>query len=189
MNRPLRSWTVVCLLLLVVPGPRADPVYKIVGPDGKVTYSDAPPPAGAAESKSSIRSRTPSDDEDPVKAAMKVYANEIIVETAYRFCAKEVPETEPAVKQARDRWLTRHAELRSKKIVILHDRLSMDELRALAARSEHDNEAILDSMRKAPRSEREKWCRGAPQKFASPQMDLLVHLTLASTVMSYKPKK
>lgn len=179
----------LCLGLLCATGSQADPVYKIVGPDGKVTYSDSPPPGAAAEAKGGIRSRTPSADEDPVKAAMTVYANEIIVETAYRFCAKEIPETEPAVRQARDRWLARHAELRAKKIVILHDRLSMDELRALAARSERDNEAILDSMRKAPRPEREKWCRGAPQKFASPQMDLLVHLTLASTVMNYKPRR
>lgn len=45
---PLRGWTTALVTVLVALPAAAQGVYRIVGPDGRVTFSDQPPPAAAA---------------------------------------------------------------------------------------------------------------------------------------------
>ena len=112
----------------------AGSVYKSVGPDGKVIYSDTPPVLGSVDVSKDLRARDPGLKVDPVKVAMNVYIKEVIVETAYRFCKEQVPQSEASVRAARDRWMQRHAQLRAKKIQMLQDRLSSEELRRIGRR-------------------------------------------------------
>lgn len=186
--RNLSAVFAVVLVLVSLPAPAAS-VYKRTGPDRKVTYADTPPADGAAEVKEGIRGKALTVDDDPVAAALAVYANEIVVETSYRLCREIVPDSTAAVKSARDNWMERHADLRSKKIEVLHDRLSTDELRTIADRTERENESILQAIRAAPAAEQAKWCQEAPKKFAAPEMNLAARPTLVRTILDYKKKR
>jgi hypothetical protein len=71
----------------------------------------------------------------------------------------------------------------------LHDRLSVDELRKIAAQTEYENEKNLGIMKEAPATERAKWCYNAPKTFASPEFDLAGNRILVDTIMNYKVKR
>lgn len=164
-------------------------VYKHVGPDGKVHYSDKPAPTTApVELKPDIRSRAPRAEEDPVYAAMNVYANETMVETFYRFCRETVPESEPAVRDARDRWNARHRRLTTAKLVVLHDQLSVDQLRKIAAETEATHREILQKVRTASPAEHAAWCKAAPARFEAQEVNPVRNPTLVRTLDQYKPR-
>ena len=162
-------------------------VYKSVGPDGKVIYSDKPPD-DKAKTVPNVRARAPQPEDDPVTASLMVYAQEVVVETAATFCAKEIPESAAAVYGARERWRERNGELAEKKIVVLKDMLSDAELRYIARDTQRDNEAIVWKLRDTPRAQKEQWCRDAPAKFASREMDLSTNTAIVKTIMGYKKK-
>jgi hypothetical protein len=167
----------------------AGPVYKSVGPDGTVIYSDIPPASGSTQiKKAEVPAKPLSHENDPLGAAMIVVGQEAVVESAYRLCWKEDPESARAVAQARNEWMEKHAELRLKKIVVLHDILSRGELEKLAISLEQENEAVLDKIRQAPQAQRYKWCRDAPTKFSAPAMNLLARPALVQTILGYKKK-
>jgi hypothetical protein len=164
-------------------------VYKHVGPDGKVYYSDKPSTTTApVELKPDIRSRAPRADEDPVYAAMNVYANETMVETFYRFCRETVPESEPAVRDARDRWNARHRRLTTAKLVVLHDQMSVDQLRKIAAETEATHREILQKVRTASAAEHAAWCKAAPARFEAQEVNPVRNPTLVRTLDQYKPR-
>lgn len=165
-------------------------VYKHVGPDGRVYYSDKPPAAagGPAELKPEIRSRAPRPEDDPMHAAMSVYAHETMVETFYRFCRDTVPESAPALREARDRWNARHRQLAAAKIIVLHDHLSIDQLRRIAAETEATHLEILQKVRAAPPAEHAAWCRAAPDRFEALELNPARDPTLARTLLTYKPR-
>ncbi|HZF14633.1 MAG TPA: DUF4124 domain-containing protein [Steroidobacteraceae bacterium] len=183
---PLTARLTVTLLLLALLAPcSAGPVYKSVGPDGKVTYSDTPPASDSEDVSKDLRAKDASLRVDPAKAAMQVYVKEVIVETAYRFCRDEVPESAGPVREARDRWMQRHAQLRARKILVLKDRMTTDELRQLARQAQEQNEGILRTMKQAPLAERTKWCTAAPKTFAAPEFDLAGKPELVDAIMNY----
>lgn len=167
----------------------AGQVYKSVGPNGVVTYSDTPPASGPAQVMDKIRARSPVPENDPVTASIMVYSIEIIVETSYRFCRDSIPESAQLVLAARDKWMERHASLRARKIEVLKDRLSNAELHKLSNQFERDNEDILDKIRRAPRATQSEMCNAAPRTFAAPKFDLAANLTLVDTIMNYRPKR
>ena len=49
--RPMRAWVALVLAGLLAAPVMAQGVYRIVGPDGRVTFSDQPPPADAAPAR------------------------------------------------------------------------------------------------------------------------------------------
>ncbi len=167
----------------------AGSVYRTVGPDGKVIYTDILPTSGPVQTLAKIRSRASVPKDDPVKAALILYTKEIIVETAYQFCRDQVPDSAQAVKGAHDKWMEQHASLLIKKITVLHDRLTMNELRVIAAQAEQENEKNLRIMRVAPAAERSKWCYNAPKTFASPEFNLAGKPVLVETIMNYRIKQ
>jgi hypothetical protein len=85
----------------------AAPVYKVVGPDGQISYTDQPPPSSSARAVSMIRSGTPNNDHaakpaekvsidrDPVLASLQVYYKQIIVESAKSICINLAAEYPP----------------------------------------------------------------------------------------------
>lgn len=177
------------LVALFAVGQVSAQVYKHVGPDGKVYYSDKPATTTApVELKPDIRSRAPRADEDPVYAAMNVYANETMVETFYRFCRETVPESEPAVRDARDRWNARHRRLTTAKLVVLHDQMSVDQLRKIAAETEATHREILQKVRTASAAEHAAWCKAAPARFEAQEVNPVRNPTLVRTLDQYKPR-
>lgn len=185
---PARTPTAIAVVALWLALPAAAQVYKHVGPDGRVHYSDKPAPAASVEVKPDIRSRAPRPEDDPLHAAMNVYANETMVETFYRFCRDTVPESEPALREARDRWQARHRQLTAAKLVVLHDQLSRDQLRSIASETESAHLEILQKVRMASPAEHAAWCKAAPQRLEAQEVNPSQNPTLVRTLDAYRPK-
>lgn len=181
----------VILAFCVAVGPVGAQVYKHVRPDGSVVYSDRPPAEASrsVEVNPGIRSRAARPEEDPMHAAMRVYGGETMVETFYRFCRDTVPESEPALRSARDRWNERHRQLMASKLVVLKDQLSISELRKLAAETEAAHLEILAKVRMAPKSDHAAWCHAAPDRYEAPEINPVRDPTIVRTLESYKPRR
>jgi hypothetical protein len=110
------------------------------------------------------------------------------VETFYRFCRDAAPESEPALREARDRWNARHSALSSAKLAILHDQFSLAQLRQIAAEAEATHLEILQKVRSASANERSAWCAAAPARYEAPEINPARNPTLVKTLESYKPK-
>ena len=165
-------------------------VYKQVRPDGTVFYSDKPPPSttGAAELKPNIRSRAARPEDDPILAAMNVYGNETMVETFYRFCRKAAPESEQALREARDRWNARNLSLSAKKIVVMQDQFSRQQLLRIAGETQATHEEILQKVRSATPAEQATWCKAAPARYDAYEVNPIQNPTIVKTLESYKPR-
>jgi hypothetical protein len=188
----------------------AAPVYKVVGPDGQISYTDQPPPSSSARAVSTIRSGTPNNDDaakpagkvsvdrDPVFASLQVYFKQIIVESAKSICinlAAEYPPVQGAKEaladamKAREKWWNRHIKLIEKKNVVLHDMLTREELLKVAKDAERENEPIVRKLQQAPAAERLSWCQNMPTTIAALEFDLARNTVLGETIMGYKPKR
>lgn len=178
-------WLVAVLLSLPA---FAGKVYKSVGSDGQVVYSEQPPADPDQAKTLDIRAQPTRAESDPVKAAMMVYAKSVVVESMTQWCAQEVPSTRLAVKQAHGAWGQRHATLIQRVTPILKDNLSVGQRSAIAAMTMKDTEAVLRQMSAAPEADRVKWCTEAPRRMAAPEMNLVGNLTLVNTIMGYRRK-
>jgi hypothetical protein len=188
----------------------AQSVYKVVGPDGKVTYTDRPSPSSSAQLISTIRPVTPNSQDvknlpgkdgaerKAVLASLQVYYKQIIVEHAKRLCvhlAAEYPpvpgaqETLADARTAATGWNDRHASLLEKKKVVLHDILTPSELEKVADSAMRENEPIRMKLERAPAAERLNWCQQMPRTLAAPEFDLASNMDLVDTVIGYKPKR
>ena len=183
------SCRLICLLLLCAPGIGSSQVYRSVGPDGKVTYSDSPPAAAAkVDQKPDIRARPPRPEDDPVTAAMQVYVKITLVEEFYRFCRDEVPSSAADVLRARNLWNDQNAGLAAAVKVIVNDRYTTRELLKIAGDTERENLGIVAEIRKASAKEKSLWCSQAPAKMASMEMNPSRNPTLTKTLLNYKPR-
>ena len=177
------------LLVLCVPGLCLGQVYKSVGPDGKVTYSDGPPASAAkVEQKSDIRARPLRPEDDPLTAAMQVYVKVTLVEEFYRFCREEVPSSAAEVLRARNLWNTQNAALTDSVKVIVNDRYTTRELLKIAGDTERSNLAMVAEIRRASDQEKSLWCSQASAKIASMEMNPSRNPTLVKTLLNYKPR-
>ncbi len=178
------------MAILLVSTEASGQVYKQVRPDGTIFYSDKPPPpaAGSAEVRPGIRSRAARPEDDPVLASMNVYGNETAVETFYRFCQKVAPESEPPLREARDRWNARNLPLTAKKILVLQDHFSRQQLLKMAGETEATHEEILQKVRSATPAEQMTWCKSAPARYDSYEMNPIRNPTIVRTLEAYTPK-
>lgn len=181
---------------------QAQPVYRIVGPDGRVSYSDQPPDsqaAGKAKALDGLNGKPQvagpaaktDPDLDPVLAATQVYRKEVEVELSRILCgnlAAEWPavagskEVAAAVSEARTKWYERHATLIQKRKRILNDSLPRAGLEKMADEAKADIDPRFKRLEKAPSAERLQWCRGVPASFDSYDFDLIRHGTLVDTL-------
>ncbi len=168
----------------------AAPVYKVIGPDGKISFTDQPPASAVTqEIKAPVnQAKVVELERDPKVAAVTVYAKQIIVETGSRFCTMNAPSTTHAVLAARDAWRERNVELTEKKNRVMARLMSFDERTRLAQRSERENEAVLDKMRAAPLAEKLKWCQAVPVNFAAQELDPSRNPTLVRALREFDAK-
>jgi glutaredoxin len=76
-----RSWLLISISLLVSASAHAQ-LYRWVGPDGKVTYSDTPPPSSAKQvEKKDVVSSGPSTSNLPYELAQAVKNNPVTLYT------------------------------------------------------------------------------------------------------------
>lgn len=176
------------LLLCAFPVLCLAQVYKYVGPEGKVEYGDRP--GGTASGIDELPDVVPLVDGregEPLHAAMTVYVSETMVEFVYRFCRDRIPQMQSTVHDARNQWNALNAALRKKKIKVLHDHYSPDQLRKVAAETEAQQQALLRKVAAAPTADQERWCAEAPARFQSAPMSPRLKPAIVRAIDIYKP--
>lgn len=171
----------------------AAPLYKVVGPDGKVTYTDQRPAAEGADAlkgSATPGARAPSaaGQSDPASAAGAAYAMQLVVESGSRFCSTYVITSSRDVLKARAGWRERNIELLQKKNAVLRDTVGLPAMLSMSGKMERENEAVLQKLRQAPEAEQQKWCAAAPASFEAAPLDPSRNPTLVKTIMDYKVK-
>jgi hypothetical protein len=154
-------------------------IYKIVGPDGKVTYTDRQP-------ESVARAAAANADPKPAGQLAAAYTKQIIVESAARFCLREVPSTAVAITAAREIWRDRNGAINEKRNRIMLATMSSEERNKLAGSLQRENDAYLNKMRAAPLAEKTKWCENAPETFKSEELDISRNAALVKTIMDFQ---
>lgn len=182
----IRAAVLAALLLAQAAG--AASLYKVVGPDGKVTFTDQPPAPAEAKLVKGVASSAPARTDDPAAAAGQVYAMQVVVETGTQFCTTYVLGSSRDVLKARARWRERNGEIIDKKNRVLRDTIGLAAMHALGNKMERENETMLDKMRKASASDQQQWCAQAPANFEASHLDPSRTSSLVKTIMDYKLK-
>jgi hypothetical protein len=172
--------TALLAALLTAQGALAGPLHKVVGKDGKVTVTDQAPPAASASAQADSGAGS-----KPTGQLAEAYTKQIIVESAARFCLREVPASSAALTAARDAWRDRNGEINDKRNRIMQAIMTSDERNKLAGGLQRENDLYLSKMRAAPAAEKTAWCERAPASFKSQELDILQNAGLVKTIMDY----
>jgi hypothetical protein len=204
-RRPMAHRTILVAALLSALTCQAQTMYKIVDADGRITYTDRPPPASQGQAVKPFGARPtvkqaadkPADS-SVIEAGLQVYYKQIIVHSAMNLC-RQLPGLAPKLAGAADasttateaakRWESRHAALTQQKIVVLQDLLTQAELLKVADDAQRENNALLSRLTGAPLAERLTWCQRMPATLASLEFDLASNPVLVRKLMDYQPKK
>lgn len=178
--------TLLALALLSPALAGAAAVYKHVGPDGRIIYSDVPAPTGSAALKETTRPGSSAPPADAVAAASTVTTTTVVVDSLLAFCRMEVPESVPAISAAAERWKTQHASLRVKSETILGEKLPPQERQRINAMLRLENEKITGLLRQTSPLERKRMCEGAPGRLAAPEMHLAGQPDLVRAIMDFR---
>jgi hypothetical protein len=184
-----------CLLLflaLVVPPSFGGELYRIVGPDGKVSYSDRPADGPAAKTVRLVAgasSSSSSGDPTVMEAVIKVLTMEGTVQDLTRFCGRFVPETSRPVREARDEWVARNKALTVQRNKVARDVLSMSEMVSLAATMDTEARKKTSLATEATPAMKKTWCLEAPKNFGAREMDPSRDLALTRVLMTHTFKK
>ena len=117
---------------------------------------------------------------------MLVYVKVTLVEEFYRFCRDEAPSTESAMLIARTQWNAQNSALRERVKDVVNDRYTTRELLKIANDTESTNLKVISQIRSAPEKEKLAWCRQAPAKMASMEMNPSRNPTIVKTLLNYK---
>ncbi|GAA5162873.1 DUF4124 domain-containing protein [Viridibacterium curvum] len=162
-------------------------VYKSIGPDGKVIYSDKPPEAAKEVTPMNIKGAPLTDESDPLKAAVMVHAIDQTVESFHQFCLREEPDVAQAVSQAREKWGAQHSALIGKARSILQTELSEEQRYNLTATLRLAETDVLQQLKRATKAQRTEMCKAWPARSMSPELNLMGKLKLVAAVMDFKP--
>ncbi|MCA1854441.1 DUF4124 domain-containing protein [Massilia oculi] len=182
---------------------QAQTVYKVVGPDGKIGYTDRPPPPSAHTVVTTLGRAAPQEDgparaatQWAVDASLRVYYKQIIVHSAKRLCGMlasdnftGAKDAAAAATRAASTWEERHAALTRKKIVVVQDALSDAKLNAIADDAKRQNEPYVMRLSVAPIAERVAWCKAMPTTLTMPEFDLAGDARVVRAIMDYVPRK
>jgi hypothetical protein len=184
----MRLHLIALSLLLATQFCTAGELFRIVGPDGKVRYSDRPP--DKAESVKAIKvpgiASKSSADYTIDQAVGRVIGMETTVQSLTRFCGKQVPKSSPAVREARDAWLVRNSNLSQQGHKVARDLMTMSELQRLDVAFEIEGDRVARFASAATPEMKAIWCAEAPANFAAREMDPSRDLALVRVLMGYK---
>ena len=172
----------------------AGELYRVVGPDGKVSYTDRPRSTeglktvkGSAAAPAEAHA-TEGQTIGPAKAAAKVLSYQMIVDARTLSCNRQGPPVSKFVANARNEWLQRNDVLLAKAGRVLRDAVSANEHGMIMRAMEQANHNLVDKANSAPPEVKRTWCEVAPHKFRSLEMDPSLDAALVRTVEQYKLK-
>lgn len=175
----------------------AGELYRVVGPDGKVSYTDRPQSTEGLTAikgsgiKSSVSglpggSAASGPAREPALAAVRFVVSQMLVESLTSFCTSYVPDAAAAVRAAGQAHAQRNDNLASKSSRMLRDMLTTDELVIISRKMEEENKAYYAKAARANASMKRVWCSEAPRHFSGREMDPSSDPAMVRAVLDYK---
>jgi hypothetical protein len=163
----------------------AGPVYKVVGPDGKVSITDQKP-AAAPEPKLAAKAKVVEVPRYPADAVASVYLRQLIVEAGMRFCSQYVPESASAILAGRDAWRARNSTVIDKASRVIGKVMPASERKILEVNGENEKQVYFSQLRAAPQPNKAAWCGKSPQGFAARELDVPLDLAQVQLILQYQ---
>ncbi len=195
--RARHSRWVAMVVLALAPAFASAQLYRSVGPDGRVTYSDTPPAQGSDQrtqqiGKPAVPTTIPASEvgtfmrNATLGAAIKLTVLAGTVDRLAQICGGLEPAVSEPVRTARTLWYANHRPLLSVKDKILSDLLPPNR-RDLMSGPEAQAELKRTTAQLASASQEEKTasCRRAPQLMAASGMNLYNSPEVAKLFTSY----
>jgi hypothetical protein len=189
-------------------------VYKQVGPDGRVTFTDKPPPEEPAPAHASPASATASApaaaSAAPSKATAKKAASEPVparavldpavdkglsvlmgyqslVSEYLDLCLTTLPTSFKRYDSAAQVWKTRHAAVLARYPVVLQDNYTAAEQGVIRREIQEKTRAMMAPIAAADMGRRIKWCDDNAMQLQTGKMDL--PRSHVDALMNYKPRR
>lgn len=182
LGRGGRRW-LACALLALAPMWASAQMYRSVGPDGRVSFSDTPPPQDSARQTQQLGKAAPprpsSGELDTfmrnatLGAAIKLTVLAGVVDRMTQICSTQDSAVAQPVRQARQRWQENHAPLLNVKDRILTDLLPPERRDVVSGpQTQAEFDRIAGPLAVANPEEKIAFCRRLPQQIASSGMNL-----------------
>jgi hypothetical protein len=214
-----RAHLVASLVALTCAAPAAvwaqGHVYKQVGPDGRVTFTDKPPPEEpAAAARASPAPATPSapaaasaphskatakkaaSEPAPVRAVLDpavdkglsvLMGYQSLVSEYLDLCLTTLPTSFKRYDSAAQTWKTRHAAVLARYPVVLQDNYTAAEQVVIRREIQEKTRAMMAPIAAADMGRRIKWCDDNAMQLQTGKMDL--PRSHVDALMNYKPKR
>jgi hypothetical protein len=190
-------------------------VYKQVGPDGRVTFTDKPPPeepapahaspapatpsapaaASAPQSKANARKAAASEPV-PVRAVLDpavdkglsvLMGYQSLVSEYLDLCLTTLPTSYKRYDSAAQTWKTRHAAVLARYPVVLQDNYTAAEQVVIRREIQDKTRAMMAPIAASDMGRRIKWCDDNALQLQTGKMDLpRSHI---EALMNYKPRR
>lgn len=199
-------WLVALLACGMAGTALAQRVYKSVGPDGKITFTDRPPagqeqpappataaapaaaPAPAAPGAPSAgAAAVPALDPTLEKAVVVLAGFESIVSEYADLCVKTLPTSFKKYQGAADDWRQRHGTLLSRQAAVMRDHLSPAQRTALRSATQLKTRGMMAPVHAASAAARIKWCDDNTLEVSGGKVDLVGNH--AAALMAYQGKR
>lgn len=206
-SQPRVLWLAALLAFGVAGDAWAQRVYKSVGPDGKVTFTDKPPagqeppaaPAAAAPAAPAAQSSpgaapapagsAAAAQMDPAleKATLVLAGFESIVNEYADLCVKTLPTSFRKYQGAADDWRQRHATLLARQNAVMRDHFSPAQRASVRSALQAKTRGMMAQVQAANAAQRIKWCDDNTLEVTGGKVDLAANY--AATLMAYQGKR
>lgn len=212
-SRPRALWLAAllgCAVFGVAGDVWAQRVYKSVGPDGKVTFTDRPPagqePAAAQGAAAPAAPAAPSAPSAPgavaapaaapaaaqlepalEKAILVLAGFESIVNEYADLCVKTLPTSFKKYQGAADDWRQRHVTLLARQNAVMRDHLSPAQRASMRSAVQFKTRGMMAPVHAANTAQRIKWCDDNTLEVSGGKVDLAGNHVAA--LMAYQGKR
>lgn len=186
-----------CALLALTPLWAGAQMYRSVGPDGRVSFSDTPPTQDGARQTQQLgkaaTARRSSGELDTfmrnatLGAAIKLTVLAGVVDRMTFLCSTQDSAVADPVRQARLRWQENHAPLLEVKDRILADLLPPERRDTVnGPQTQAELDRVAGPLAEANPDEKTAFCRRMPQQIASSAMNLYNSPDVVKLFTSYQ---
>lgn len=172
---------------------QAQRIYKRIGPDGSVTFTDEPPPGQArppAPSRSPRKAQAPPPI-DPVleKSVLVLMGYESIVAEFQDACLATLSTSFEKYDGAAQKWKDRHAAVLARYFVVLNDFYTPVEQERLRSGARNRTRDMMASFHSASAGAKARWCDENADAINAGSVDMLGKEQYMRPLLGYAPAR
>lgn len=172
---------------------QAQRIYKRIGPDGAVTFTDEPPPGQARQPAPSRAPRKtqslPPIDPALEKSVLVLMGYESIVTEFQEACLATLSTAFEKYDGAAQKWKERHSAVLARYFVVLNDFYTPAEQEGLRSGARNRTRDMMASFHSAPAGAKARWCDANADAINSGSVDLLGKEQYMRALLGYAPRR